>query len=71
MREDRIIVHAEDIFPLANVTLAKMAIMSTASDLGVKCDHQLTMSWRVWVPKSDRKAFLDLAREKYHEVPFN
>jgi len=71
MREDSIMIRASDISPSADVTLAKMAVMYTAADLGVKCAHSLTMSWRVWVPKSERQAFLDLVREKYREVPFN
>jgi len=69
--EDRIIIGVTDIALTADVTLAKMAVMHTAADLGVKCDRQLTMSWRVWVPKSDRQAFLALAQEKYREISFH
>jgi len=69
--EDRILIRASDISPMADMTLAKMAVMHTAIDLGVRCDHPLAMSWRVWIPKSERQAFLNLVQEKYHEISFN
>lgn len=67
--EDRIIVGATDVDPRSgNIPLIKVAVAATAKDLGVECDCQLSMSWMVYVPKSERRAFIELTQEKLKEL---
>lgn len=59
--EGKIIIYLTDV--CQDVGKAKLAVMEAAVALGVKCDCRLSSAWLVWIDKSDRTTFLELAKE--------
>lgn len=70
--ENKIIIYATDVCPrIQDAGKAKLAVMVAAKELGIKCDCRLSQSWQIWIDKSDRDAFLQLAKEMVNEIHIN
>lgn len=58
----KIIIYSTDVHRDAGK--AKLGEMAAAEALGVKCDCHLSSAWLIFIERSDRAAFLELAREE-------
>ncbi len=58
-----IVVYLTDVH--RNAGKAKLGVLAVADALGVKCDfYPIWQAWLIFIDRSDRTAFLDLAREE-------
>ena len=59
--EDRIIIYPAEVHQ--DTGKAKLGVAAAAKELGVKCDCRLSSMLIIWVAKSDKTTFLELAKE--------
>lgn len=60
--DGRIIIYPSDVH--RDIDKAKLGVASAAEALGVECDLRLSSAWRIFIDRSDRVAFLELAKEE-------
>lgn len=59
--ENKITIYSADVHQ--DASKARVGVLAAAQALGVECNLSMSALWLIHVDRSDRAAFLELARE--------